>query len=108
MGLWCVWHAICKKVGKESAHRIEENIRIRLKLPDREKKMKTQMTAIKTRNAVKTDGKVDEQILKVGFGAIGVASCALGVWALASLIGGMVASGGPLALVANWFRAVTG
>ncbi|MFW2367446.1 MAG: hypothetical protein ACN4GW_13595 [Desulforhopalus sp.] len=70
--------------------------------------MKNQMTAIKTRNAVKTDGKVDEQILKVGFVSIGVASCALGIWAAASLIGGMVASGGPLALVANWFRAVTG
>lgn len=70
--------------------------------------MKSQMTAIKTRNAVKTDGKVDEQVLKVGFVAIGVASCALGIWSAASLIGGMVASGGPLALVANWFRAVTG
>lgn len=70
--------------------------------------MKTQRAAIKTRNAVKTDGKVDEQILKVGFVAIGVASCALGLWAAASLVGGMVASGGPLALVVNWFRAVTG
>ena len=70
--------------------------------------MKTQMTATKTRNAVKTDGKVDEQILKVGFVSIGVASVALGLWAAASLVGGMVASGGPLALVVNWFRAVTG
>jgi hypothetical protein len=70
--------------------------------------MKTQRAAIKTRNAVKTDGKVDEQILKVGFVAIGVSSCALGLWAAASLVGGMVASGGPLALVVNWFRAVTG
>ena len=70
--------------------------------------MKTQMTAIKTRNAVKTDGKVDEQILKVGFVAIGITSCALGVWAAASLLGGMVASGGPLALIANWLKAVIG
>lgn len=70
--------------------------------------MKTQMTAIKTRNAVKTDGKVDEQILKVGFVSIGVASVALGLWAAASLVGGIIASGGPLALVVNWFRAVTG
>ena len=70
--------------------------------------MKTQMTAIKTRNAAKTDGKVDEQILKVGFVAIGITSCALGVWAAASLLGGVVASGGPLALIANWLKAVIG
>lgn len=70
--------------------------------------MKTQMTAIKSRNAVKTDGKVDEQILKVGFVAIGITSCALGLWAAASLLGGMVASGGPLALIANWLKAVIG
>ncbi len=70
--------------------------------------MKTQMTAIKTRNAVRTEGKVDDQILKVGFVAIGVSSCAIGLWAAASLVGGMVASGGPLALIASWFRAVVG
>ncbi|KJS00233.1 MAG: hypothetical protein VR65_09025 [Desulfobulbaceae bacterium BRH_c16a] len=67
--------------------------------------MRTQ-TAAKTRNVVRTDGKVDEQILKVGFAAIGLSSCAIGIWALASLLGGMVASGGPLALAANWLKAI--
>lgn len=70
--------------------------------------MKTQMTAIKTRNAVKTGGKVDEQVYKVGIATIGISSLAIGLWAAASLVGGMVASGGPLNLVANWFRAVIG
>ena len=70
--------------------------------------MSNQMTAIKTRRAVGTEGKVDEQIMKVGFAVVGVTSCAIGLWAAASLLGGMVASGGPLALVANWFRAVLG
>jgi hypothetical protein len=32
----------------------------------------------------------------------------VGLWSLASLVGGLVASGGPLALVGNWFKAVSG
>jgi hypothetical protein len=69
--------------------------------------MKTQ-TAIKTRNVTRTDDKVDVQISKVGFAVIGLSSCAIGFWAAASLLGGMIGSGGPLALVANWFKAVIG
>ena len=70
--------------------------------------MKTQIAAVKTKNAVRTDDKVDVQISKVGFAVIGLSSCAIGIWATASLLGGMIASGGPLALVVDWFRAVTG
>jgi len=69
--------------------------------------MKTQ-TAIKARNVTRTDDKVDVQISKVGFAVIGLSSCAIGIWAAASLLGGMIASGGPIALVANWFKAVIG
>jgi hypothetical protein len=69
--------------------------------------MKTQ-TAIKSRNVTRTDDKVDVQISKVGFAVIGLSSCAIGIWAAASLLGGMIASGGPIALVANWFKAVIG
>lgn len=70
--------------------------------------MRTQTTAVKTRSSVQTQGKVDEQIIRVGFVAIGLSSCAIGLWALASLLGGVAASGGPLALVANWFKAILG
>ena len=69
--------------------------------------MKTQV-ALKTNNVARTDGKIDVQISKVGFAVIGLSSCAIGLWAAASLLGGMVASGGPVALVINWFRAVVG
>jgi hypothetical protein len=69
--------------------------------------MNTQ-TAIKSRNVTRTDDKVDVQISKVGFAVIGLSSCAIGIWAAASLLGGMIASGGPIALVANWFKAVIG
>jgi hypothetical protein len=70
--------------------------------------MKTQTTAVKTKITARTDDKVDVQIAKVGITVIGLSSCAIGIWAVASLVGGMVASGGPLALIANWFRAVIG
>ncbi len=70
--------------------------------------MKTQTTAVKTRNAVRTNDKVDVQLGKVGLAVIGFTSCAVGLWAVACVVGGMVASGGPVALVANWFKAVVG
>ncbi len=70
--------------------------------------MRTQIAAVKTKNAVGTDSKVEVQISQVGFAVIGLSSCAIGIWAVASLLGGMIASGGPVALIANWFRAVIG
>jgi hypothetical protein len=70
--------------------------------------MKTQIAAVKTRSADRINTKVDAQISKVGIAVIGLSSCAIGIWAAASLVGGMIASGGPIALVANWFRAVIG
>lgn len=70
--------------------------------------MRTQTTAVKTRSLVHTEAKVDEQILRVGFAVIGISSCAIGIWALASLLGGVAASGGPLALIADWLRAILG
>jgi len=70
--------------------------------------MKSQFAAVKTKNAARTNDSADVQISKVGFVVIGLTSCAIGIWAAASLIGGMVASGGPLALLANWLKAVVG
>lgn len=70
--------------------------------------MKTQIAAVRTKNAVRTNDRVDVQISKVGLTVIGLSSCAIGLWAAASLVSGMIASGGPLALVANWVKAVVG
>jgi hypothetical protein len=70
--------------------------------------MGTQRVAVKTKSAVRTNDKVDVQVARVGFVVIGISSCAIGLWALASLVGGMVASGGPVALAANWLKAVIG
>jgi hypothetical protein len=62
----------------------------------------------KTRTQIRTTGKVDEQVYKVGIVVVGLSSLAIGVWATVALVSGMVASGGPGALVADWFRAVIG
>ena len=70
--------------------------------------MRTQTAAAKTRSSVHTEVKVDEQILRAGLGTIAIASCAIGIWAFASLLGGVVASGGPLPLIANWLKTIMG
>lgn len=68
--------------------------------------MKRRITAVKTRDVVESEGKVDEQLMKVGLAIIGASSCVIGIWAAVSLISGMMASGGPLALFSNWLNTV--
>jgi len=67
-------------------------------------------TAAADRSRTQTSSitKVEEQVYRVGIALIGVSSLAIGVWAVLALVSGMVASGGPGALVADWFTAVTG
>ena len=62
----------------------------------------------KTRTETRSSAKVDEQVYKVGIVLVGVSSLAIGLWATIALVSGMVASGGPGALIADWFRAVIG
>ncbi len=70
--------------------------------------MKVQVKANRTVSTSRENNRVDEQIYTTGLGAIGLASAAIGLWAFATLIGGMIASGGPVGLVANWAKAVFG
>lgn len=65
-------------------------------------------TANKTRTQTGSIVKVEEQVYKVGIVLIGISSLAIGAWATIALVSGMVASGGPGALVADYFRAVIG
>jgi len=68
-----------------------------------------QMVRTKTRsNALVTDG-IGTDIMQgavVGLGAM-VAGL-VGAWSVSCLIAGVIAAGGPLALVTSWFGAVTG
>ncbi len=70
--------------------------------------MKTMTTATRTGNAAKSDVRVDDQLYKVGVAVIGISSLAIGLWAAACIVAGTVARGGPIALVMNWFNAVSG
>jgi len=65
-------------------------------------------TKNRTRTQTTSVGRVDEQVYKVGIAVVGACSLAIGVWATIALVSGMVASGGPGALVADWFRAIIG
>ena len=68
------------------------------------------MTATNTITKTNTKTSVDTRA-EVSRGAmisINTAGAVIGLWALASLVGGMVAAGGPVALVQAWFSAVTG
>ena len=73
-----------------------------------EKIMKTKTAATKTNVSSRSDSKADVQVYTVGMATLGISACVIGLWAFASLIGGMVASGGPFALVGSWFKAVFG
>ena len=55
--------------------------------------------------AVATAG---EEISKVGIYAIGTTSAFIGTWAVVCLVSGMISSGGPAGLVANYISALMG
>ncbi|MDH3329591.1 MAG: hypothetical protein OEM01_10195 [Desulfobulbaceae bacterium] len=67
-------------------------------------------TAVNTRVRTHAGEKatVTTEISKAGIYTVGVASALIGIWGLACFVGGMVASGGPLSIVGNWFKAVAG
>lgn len=69
--------------------------------------MKTTTTATRTGSATQSKLRVDDQLYKVGIGVVGIASCAIGIWAIVSFGAGMIASGGPVGLVLNWLSAVS-
>jgi hypothetical protein len=53
-------------------------------------------------------GSVSTEVSKVSITFVAILGVAVGVWSLACIVGGLVASGGPLKLAADWVRAVTG
>lgn len=67
-------------------------------------------TAVNTRVKVRTGEKATAttEISRAGIYTVGIASALIGVWGLACFVGGMIASGGPLSFVGNWFKAVAG
>jgi hypothetical protein len=64
-------------------------------------KQKTRIESVTTQN-------VATEVSKVGVITIAAFGALVGLWSLACIVGGMTASGGPLAFVGDWFKAVTG
>ncbi len=70
--------------------------------------MKTKAATTKTRVSNPSTTATDTKIYTVTLTAVGLFASAVGIWAFACIIGGMVAGGGPLGLITGWFKAVNG
>jgi len=57
---------------------------------------------------VSAKGLVSTEVSKLSITFVAILGVAVGVWSLACIVGGLVASGGPLQFVGHWFKAVTG
>jgi hypothetical protein len=67
-------------------------------------------TRIKRREGIKVTDKssVSTEVSKVSITFVAILGVAVGLWSVACIIGGLAASGGPLNLVGDWVKAVTG
>jgi len=68
------------------------------------------ITRIQRREGIKVTDKssVSTEVSKVSITFVAILGVAVGLWSLACIIGGLAASGGPLELVGDWVKAVTG
>ena len=65
-------------------------------------------TIAKTRTNTKTSVDTRAEVSRGAMISINTAGAVIGLWALASLVGGMVAAGGPISLVKAGCSAVAG
>ncbi|MEW6593873.1 MAG: hypothetical protein AB1413_03270 [Thermodesulfobacteriota bacterium] len=61
-----------------------------------------------TRTRVTEQATAKTDVSRGALATLGVASSLVGLWAVACFVGGMIASGGPIALARAWVTAVTG
>jgi hypothetical protein len=61
-----------------------------------------------TKATISTGTDAATEVSKIGVMTIAAFGAVVGLWSVACIIGGMAASGGPLAFVGAWFNAVTG
>lgn len=62
----------------------------------------------KTRIEANSTTDATTEVSKVGVITVAAFGGLVALWSLACIIGGMSASGGPLAFVGDWVKAVTG
>ncbi|NIA04532.1 MAG: hypothetical protein GWP11_01015 [Proteobacteria bacterium] len=61
---------------------------------------------VRTKSAEKVN--VEMEVNKAAIATIGIAAGIVGAWVLSAFVGGVIASGGILPLIMNWFHAVMG
>ena len=62
----------------------------------------------KTKGQVKVNTQVQADISTGAIVAASAIPAAIGLWAVACFVGGMVASGGPFSMIQSFFSAVSG
>ncbi len=70
--------------------------------------MKNSTGTDRSRAASTAVTNVSTEISKTGIIAVGIVAGIIGCWAIASMIAGVVNSGGPIDLVASLFKAING
>ncbi len=70
--------------------------------------MNTPPTMEKKRSQAKTGTDAITEVSKVSVYAIAISAGLIGLWATVCLFAGMLSSGGPLGLVSNLVKAITG
>ncbi len=72
-------------------------------------------STMKTRTAITKSGVSNPSLTKTETAiqtglltVVGIFASAIGLWAFACLIGGLIAAGGPIGLIVGWFKAVSG
>lgn len=70
--------------------------------------MKGTTVNTRVRTRASEQATASTEISKAGIYTVGIVSALIGIWGLAAFVGGMIASGGPLSFVGNWFKAVAG
>jgi hypothetical protein len=70
--------------------------------------MKNSTGINRSRTATTTATEVSTEISKTGITAVGIVAGIIGCWAIASMVAGVVNSGGPVDLVVSLFKAING
>lgn len=73
-----------------------------------ENKMDKSNTAVKVKANTTEKVNVHSEVNKIAVGTLAVAAGLVGAWVITAFVGGLLASGGIIPMVANWVHAVFG
>ncbi len=65
-------------------------------------------TKARTGRKMNTSVQVQAEVSRGAVRALNIAGVLVALWVAACIVGGMIVSGGPIALVKGWFSAVMG